>query len=58
MKKETSLPARSYTQAGGNLKKTLAKMKWWAKEKDRRYIKQKKLAEKVFGPLIKRLGLD
>ncbi|MEK6614944.1 MAG: hypothetical protein AABZ32_02360 [Bacteroidota bacterium] len=40
-----------------NLKETLAKMQWWAKEKDRRYRKQKKLAEKVFGPLIKQLKL-
>jgi hypothetical protein len=40
-----------------NLKKTLAKMKWWIKEKDRRYIEQKKLANRVFGPLLKRLGL-
>ena len=33
-------------------------MKWWAKEKDRRYRKQKKFAQKMFGPLIKQLKID
>ena len=41
-----------------DLNKTLAKMKGWAKEKDRRYRQQKKFAEKMFGSLIKKLGLD
>ena len=41
-----------------DLKKTLAKMKWWAKEKDRKYLEQKKFAEKLFGRVIKQLGLD
>lgn len=41
-----------------NLKQTLAQMKFWAKEKDRRYREQKKFAEKMFGSLIKKLGLD
>lgn len=41
-----------------SLKKTLSKMKWWAKEKDRRFLEHKKLAEKVFGPLVKKLKLD
>ena len=41
-----------------NLKKTLAKMRWWAKEKDRIYLKRRKLAKKMFGPLIKKLKLD
>lgn len=41
-----------------NLSRTLAKMQWWAKEKDRRYREQKKFAEKMFGSLIKKLGLD
>ena len=40
-----------------NLKRTLAKMKAWAREKDRIYLEQKKLAEKMFGPLIKKLKL-
>jgi hypothetical protein len=37
-----------------NLKKALAKMKWWAKEKNRRWLEQKKLTEKLFGPLGKK----
>lgn len=41
-----------------NLKETLARMKAWAKEKDRRYREQKKFREKLFRPLIKKLGLD
>ena len=40
-----------------NLKKTLAKMKSWAKEKDRIYREQKKFAKKMFGPLIKKLKI-
>lgn len=30
-------------------------MKGWAKEKDRRYRKQKKFAEKMFGPVIRQI---
>ena len=41
-----------------NLKKTLAKMKWWAKEKDRRYLEQKSFAEKLLKSLMKKLNLD
>lgn len=41
-----------------DIKQTLAQMKSWAKEKDRRYREQKKFAEKIFGSLIKKLGLD
>ena len=41
-----------------NLKKTLAKMKKAAKEKDRWYREERKLAERVFGPVIKQLKLD
>jgi hypothetical protein len=39
-----------------SLKKTLSKMKWWAKEKDRRYKVQQKTARKAFGALVKKLG--
>ena len=38
-----------------NLKKTLARMKQYAKEKDRRYREQKKFHEKLFRPLIEQL---
>lgn len=41
-----------------DLKETLTKMKSWAKEKDRRYIEQKRFAKKIFGALIKKLGFD
>ena len=41
-----------------NLKRTLAQMKPWAKEKNRRYREQKKFAEKFFGHLLKQLGFD
>ena len=41
-----------------DIKRALKLMKWWAKEKDRRYIEQKKLAKRVFGSLVKRLNLD
>ena len=41
-----------------DLKKVLSLMPWWAKEKARRYRKQKKFAEKMFGPVIKQLKFD
>lgn len=41
-----------------DLKQTLSQMKSWAQKKDRRYREQKKFAEKIFGALIKKLGLD
>ena len=36
-----------------DIKRALKLMKWWAKEKDRRYRKQKKFAEKLFAPVVK-----
>ena len=41
-----------------DLKQALSHMKSWAKEKDRRYLKQKKFAKKIFGHLIKKIGFD
>lgn len=41
-----------------NLKKTLAEMLIYAKEKDRMYREQKKFAQKMFGPVIKKLKLN
>lgn len=38
-----------------NMKKTLARMKWWAKEKERRAKAQKKFHEKLFRPLIEKM---
>lgn len=38
-----------------DLLRALALMPWWVKEKERRYRRQKKLAEKVFGALVKKL---
>lgn len=37
------------------LKEALALMPWWAKEKARRYQEQKKLAEKLFGPVVRQI---
>ncbi len=48
MKKRTSKETAS-------LKKSLSKMKWWAKEKERRYKIQRRIAEKAFGKLVKEL---
>ena len=38
-----------------SLKKTLSKMRWWAKEKDRRYKVKQKMAQKAFGAVVKKL---
>jgi hypothetical protein len=46
---------KKYTQI--NVKEALKTMVWWIKEKDRRYQKEKKMREKLFGPLIKKMKL-
>lgn len=38
-----------------DVEKTLALMPAWVKEKARRYREQKKLAEKVFGPVVRQI---
>ena len=44
-------------QRYNDLKEGLSKMVWWAKEKDRRYLTQKKFHEKVFKNVLKQLGI-
>jgi len=46
------------TKSERELKKTLSLMPMWIKEKARRYKKQKSIAEKVFGSLVKKLKID